>query len=478
MLTITTTHQPATDLGYLLHKHPDRLQTFDISSGKAHVFYPQADEDRCTAALFLSINPIDLTPRGNRGRNTPASLLQDYVNDRPYTASSHLSVAIAKVFGTALSGRCNDRPELAGTPIPLEATITSVHSRYGSELITRLFAPLGYCVDVQTPPLDPAFPEWGDSQHHNITVSADTHTLRELLVHLYVLLPALDNQKHYWINEDEADKLIRFGEGWLDTHPLRNIISRRYLRHRPNLVDRAQDRFTPEDSEESPSQDQEHSVTKLPTETDLERPGNLQQQRVEAILGELRDSGAASVLDLGCGAAQLITELLKEPQFTSITGVEVSLHTLTRAKRQTKETSTDPGQDGRLKLLHGSLTYRDPRLEGADAAVAMEVIEHIEPSKLKAFEDSVLTAARPATLIVTTPNREYNVLFNNFDRPLRHRDHRFEWTRKEFRAWANPAAARNGYSVRYEGIGEEHPEHGHPTQMAVFTLPQGEKPAP
>ena len=491
MLTITTTHRPATDLGYLLHKHPDRLQTFDFNFGKAHFFYPEATEESCTAAMFLDIDPINLTPKGNRSGTIPNSMLQHYINDRPYTASSYLSVAIAKVLGTAMAGKCTGRPELVTTPIPLTVTVASVHSRYGPELISRMFEPLGYTVEAETQPLDPNFPLWGDSQHHNVTLTHNTLTLSQLLTHLYILLPALDNQKHYWINDDEADKLIRFGEGWLETHPARDLITRRYLKHRPNLYERAQERMAAEDpvDPEDPTVSEDQQITddtpdvqqtstaKAPTEGDLERPARLQDLRIKAVLEQLHAASAASVLDLGCGQGDLLTELVKEPSFTSITGLEISLHNLHRTQRKIKPNEhTPPGQPERVKFLHGSLTYRDTRLQGADAAVAMEVIEHIDPPKLGAFEDAVLGTARPRTLIVTTPNREYNVLFTGLHTPFRHRDHRFEWTREEFQLWAESAAAKHGYKPTFHPVGVEDPALGPPTQMAIFTLDQQTEP--
>jgi 3' terminal RNA ribose 2'-O-methyltransferase Hen1 len=148
LFTITTTHTPATDLGYLLHKHPTRAQTFDLSFGQAHVFYPEAAPERCTAALLLDIDPLHLTQR----RHTPAShdfLLQPYVNDRPYVASSFLSVAIAEVFGTALSGRCQARPELAATPLPLQVRLAVLPCSGGESVLRRLFDPLGYSVSAE-----------------------------------------------------------------------------------------------------------------------------------------------------------------------------------------------------------------------------------------------------------------------------------------------------------------------------------------
>ena len=513
MLTITTTHSPATDLGYLLHKHPDRLQTFDVNFGKAHFFYPEANPERCTAAMFLDIDPINLTPRGNKSGVTPPSLLQDYINDRPYTASSHLSVAIAKVLGTAMTGKCTERPELVQTPIPLRATIASVHSRYGPDLIRRLFEPLGYSVETETPLLDPEFPDWGDSYYHNITLSSDKSTLSQLLTHLYVLLPALDNQKHYWINQDETDKLLRMGEGWLESHPAKEVITMRYLGHRRSLYERAQNQLAPEQPEE-PDEDeetpgapegpealeqqqetaevpvqQEKPAAKQTTEEDLERPAKLQDLRIQAVIETLHAADATSVIDLGCGDGDLMVQLAQEPLFTSITGVEVSYRSLSKTRRRlniSRNTShrdrdrnqnQNQEQDQRLKVIQGSLTYRDPRLQGADAAVAMEVVEHLDPSKLDAFEDAVLQTAHPGCLIVTTPNREYNELYGIPEDQLRHRDHRFEWTRQEFQMWAQSAADKHGYRVSHRGIGPESQDHGQPTQMAVFTLLTGDTPA-
>ena len=508
MLTITTTKPPATDLGYLLHKHPDKIQTFDLPFGKAHVFYPEASEERCTAALMLEIDSIRLTRRGQPSDNTPESLLQEYVNDRPYCASSHLSVAIAKVFGTALSGRNREYPELAASPIPLQATVTSIKTRNASRTIPGLFEPLGYQVETETPLLNPKFPEWGEGYHNNISLTSETNTLAQLLVHLYVLLPVLDTQKHYWISEDETEKLLRFGKGWLENHPMQGFITARYLGFRPHLYSKAQQQLALTAAEEAEGQPEEEeepatdltfdldqnqdaptvTVAEAPTdrsgqprrttEADLENrleptekdQLSLAQMRVQAILEQLRRSAASSVLDLGCGEGQLTKILLEENQLTSVTAIDVSQLALVKAKRRLHSDRMNPKQAERLTLLQGSLLYRDPRLKGADAAIAMEVIEHIDPPKLETFEDAILGAARPKTLIVTTPNEEYNKLFPEFRGPYRHRDHRFEWTRQEFQHWANAAAGRNGYQVAFHPIGNEDPTEGPPTQMAVFTI--------
>ncbi len=149
LLTITTTHQPATDLGYLLHKNPARLQSFSLTFGQAYVFYPEASAERCTAALLLAIDTIHLV----RGRDK-SNAQEQYVNDRPYVASSFFSVALADVFGTALSGRCTQRPELVATPIPLQAQLAVIPCRGDSNWFQRLFEPLGYRVTTTPHILD------------------------------------------------------------------------------------------------------------------------------------------------------------------------------------------------------------------------------------------------------------------------------------------------------------------------------------
>ncbi len=222
LLTLTTTHRPATDLGYLLHKHPDRFQSFDLSFGQAHVHYPETSEDRCTACLLLDVDPVGIV----RGKGSAEGLLSQYVNDRPYVASSFLSVAISQVFGSALQGRCKDRPDLATTPIPLSARLDVLPVRGGEKFLRSVFEPLGYSVESERHPLDERFPEWGEGPYFSVTI-AKTATLSDLLTHLYVLVPVFDNQKHYFVGDDEMEKLLEKGQGWLGQHPEKEEITRR-----------------------------------------------------------------------------------------------------------------------------------------------------------------------------------------------------------------------------------------------------------
>jgi 3' terminal RNA ribose 2'-O-methyltransferase Hen1 len=464
LLTITTTHQPATDLGYLLHKNPTRTQSFDLSFGRAHVFYPEASADRCTAALVLDVDSVGLV-RGRRGPEGEGGLLQQYVNDRPYVASSFLSVAIARLFGSALKGESKERPELATLPIPLEARLAVVSSRGGEGFLRRLFEPLGYEVITESQPLDPKFPEWGQSRYFAITLRA-TKRMSELLSHLYVLIPVLDDEKHYWVDREEVEKLLRYGEGWLSPHPERDLIASRYLKHQRGLVRDALARLV---IEEEPDAEEAEDAREA-EEAALERGLSLNEQRHGAVLAALKASGAKRVLDLGCGEGKLVRSLLADRQFTEIVGMDVSWRALEIATERLKLDRLAPMQRERVKLIHGSLMYRDNRLAGYDAAAVVEVIEHLDPPRLAAFERVVFEYARPNTVVITTPNAEYNVKWESLPAGrFRHRDHRFEWARAQFEAWAGGLAERFGYGVRFLPVGDLDPAVGSPTQMAVFT---------
>ena len=463
LLTITTTHRPATDLGYLLHKHPGRLQSFRLPFGRADVFYPEAVAERCTAALLLDIDP----PAGARSRGgaNDAPWQEHYINDRPYVASSQLSVAIAAVFGSALAGKSRERPTLVEQPIPLAANLPTLPSRAGPGLIRQLFEPLGYAVAIEPHLLDASFPEWGDSPYFSVTLTGETR-VQDLLAHLYVLLPVLDDAKHYWVGDAEVDKLLRFGAGWLDDHPQQELISSRYLKHQRGLVQQALAQLL-----DAGQRDPDETTRRQEQgEARLEAPLRLGEQRIRAVLDELRELGTERVLDLGCGEGRLIGEMLKEPAIRAITGLDVSHRALELARTRLHLDTLPSAQRERVDLIHGSLTYRDQRLAGHDAAVAMEVMEHIDPARLGAFEETVFAAARPGAVLITTPNAEYNALFPGLPAgEFRHQDHRFEWTRAEFQSWARVVAERRGYDVRFGDIGPTDVALGPPTQLGVFT---------
>jgi 3' terminal RNA ribose 2'-O-methyltransferase Hen1 len=474
LLTITTTRAPATDLGYLLHKHPDRSQSFAVAAGQAHVFYPEAAPGRCTAALLLEVDPIGLVRNRDRKGGGKDTVLGEYVNDRPYAASSMLAVAIKEAFRTALTGRCDARPALAAEPIPLELHVPALRCRGGKTLADRVFAPLGWTVDAQPHPLTPR--EWGDSPYLALRLTGELR-LADALNHLYVLLPVLDDAKHYWVSTEEIDKLIRAGGDWLAGHPEKELITRRYLAHQKRLTRSALARLAEADDTE-PTELDNAVPEEVPEEPPAGDPADgpadgrakpLAVQRREAILAVLHERGARRVGDLGCGAGALTRDLLRDKSIDHVVATDVSARALQLAARHLNLERMPDKQRERLTIFQSSLTYRDDRLAGLDAAVLMEVIEHLDPNRIPALERVVFGAAAPGTVVVTTPNAEYNAHFAALEPGAkRHPDHRFEWTRTQFRAWAGRVADGYGYQARFLPVGPEDPRDGPPTQLAVF----------
>ncbi|MFE3291533.1 3' terminal RNA ribose 2'-O-methyltransferase Hen1 [Rhodococcus sp. NPDC059234] len=458
LLTLTATatddFPDASDLGYLLHKHPDRVQAFDLSVGTATVFYPESSPARCTVAMTLDVDPVELA-RSRFRRGSDGFALGQYVNDRPYAGSSMLAVAISRVFKSALAGTLASRPELPRTAVPLRVTIPAAPARGGHDLPGRLFGPLGWDVTAEPVALDESIPQWGDSAYVSLTLTG-TLPLSAALRHLYVLLPVLDDVKHYWVGEDEADKLVRAAGDWLGGHPESGLITSRYLAHRRELVASVVERL-------------DDGATGEPDEPATTNVG-LAQLRQDAVLATLENLGATRVVDLGCGEGKLLRELLARPAFTRIVGVDVSDAALRKAERRLGLGEMPDRQRDRIAVLQSSATYRDRRLQGFDAVVLMEVVEHVDRSRLPALVRSVFGDMKPKVVLVTTPNADYNVLYPNLEPgAFRHPDHRFEFTRTQFESWAGEVTSGHGYDVTFTGIGELDPTHGAPTQMAVFT---------
>ena len=466
LLTITTTHFPAADIGFLLEKHPGKIHEFELSAGRATVFYPEATDERCTAALLLDIDPIGLV-RSQAAKAGDAGLDQ-YVNDRPYVASSFLSVAIGTAFKSAMAGKSRFRPELAETPIPLEVSIATLPVRGGENLLHKLFEPLGYEIEASRHTLDSKFPDWGPSPYFAITLKTVAR-LQDVLRHLYVLIPVLDDRKHYWVGDAEVEKLMRNASEWLPNHPLKEWIAHRYFKHRRSLARLALEQLIREDSLEDDS-DNSEIPTAAAREAEIEKRVSLNERRLDKVTELIATLGVKTVVDMGCGEGKLIAQLLSVKSLDRVVGMDVSLRSLEYAGERLHLDRMPPRQRARIDLIHSSLVYKDERLSGFDAATLTEVVEHLDPPRLSALERTVFEAARPTFIIVTTPNREYNVKFEGL-KPgqFRHGDHRFEWDRSEFHAWCEHQCDRFGYQVEYHSVGDEDPQLGPPTQLALFS---------
>lgn len=446
MLLIRTDYRPATDLGFLLHKHPGRMHVAEMPFGTARLLFTEASDEACAVAVIVEIDPIGLV----RGSGTNGQ--DQYVNDRPYVASSYLSSTLVEFFSTAMSGRSKERPELAAIPIPLEFQIPAIRCRGGEGFLRSLFEPLGYVVTCE--PL-------GSAGLFAVNLKGEVR-IAEALLHLTVLVPVLDDDKHYFVDQTEIDKLFRRGAGWLSAHPKSEEITRRYLKHQGRLTREALTRLAELDGFPETEDEPEFIVRQ-------DRP-NLHDARLDTVAAEIVATGASRILDLGCGEGKLIQRLMKSPQISEIVGVDISVQVLESAKRRLRLGEVMDKVHEKVRLVHGSLTYRDQALSGYDAAALVEVIEHLDAYRLESLGKVVFGEMAPKTVVVTTPNSEYNVLFPGLAAgKFRHPDHRFEWTRAQFSAWCEELGQRWGYRFRTEPVGPVFEDLGAPTQMAVFS---------
>jgi 3' terminal RNA ribose 2'-O-methyltransferase Hen1 len=456
LLTVSTTHRPATDLGFLLGRNTERCQSFPLPFGQAHVFYPVADVDRCTAALLLEFDPVRFV-RDSRNRTNDAGTLSGYVNDRPYVASSLMSIAMARAFAPGMSGESRDRPKLVDTPIDLEATLSVLRCREGAGFIKRIFEPLGYTVETTPIPFPPTFAGWGESPYHAVKITARTK-LKDLVSQLYLLLPVLDDDENYEVGDEKLVKLIERREGWLRTHPERDRIAKRYTKPENRWVEHTVARVVAADTDDLAADDDEADRRQKAAETP-----DLEKLRTAAVMTALREASARRVADLACGTGTLMKALLPEPRFKQVIGIDASIRALDIARVRLAIEKLPPEGRERVGLHQGAPTYRDAKLAGLDAICLVDYLERIDRSKLPALERVVFEFAKPTTVVFTTANADHGT-----PRPA-HSPHASEWTRTAFEEWATETASRFGYEVRFVAIGPKHEQQGSPSQMAVWT---------
>lgn len=471
LMTLTCYAPNAPDVGYLLGKNPASVFERPFSAGSVWVFYPEVAEDHVTVALLTEIDPVGLV----RG---PAafSQLNQYVNDRPYVASSLTSVALKTAFSTALAGRSASPSRNARLSERMRwvVSLPAVACEAGEGLIQRIFAPLGYTVGADQLPLDTRFPAWGLANLYSVTLDG-MQTVQDVLSHLYVLLPVLDNSKHYYVGVEETDKLLAHGGVWLAAHPERELIARRYLRYKRPLVQSAIARLIEADAQitdDAGSDDDSESDGESAGAAESADPEiGLHELRLNTVLAAIREADAHSLADLGCGEGKLLALALKERTLTRIVGMDVSSVALARARRRLHLDTLPPAQRQRITVEQGSLLYRDQRLAGFDVVTLVEVIEHLDPPRLAVMERVVFQHAHPRRVIVTTPNREYNAHWKSLgSERLRHSDHRFEWTRAECQSWAERVGAQYGYRMTHQNVGPVDAALGAPSQLVIFDL--------
>ncbi|MBR0149548.1 MAG: 3' terminal RNA ribose 2'-O-methyltransferase Hen1 [Lachnospiraceae bacterium] len=471
LLTITYRGENTQDLGYLLYKNPARPQSVQLSMGRAYIFYPEVSDEETTVALLVSLDPLNLA-KGKTGSLEKG--LFAYVNDRPYVASSFMTNAINRVFGTAMTGRCDSRPELAASELDLEAKIYMLPVRGNKNFLNEVFEPLGYEVKYETFCVDEEYPGWGECDCVNLMLHGKVR-VADLLNQLYILIPVFDLQRHYFVNDTDVEAIVKHGENWLPSHPLAERIVRRYFKMARSLGREASERLG-------------ISVA-IVDDGDASQDGNgafipLDQARLEAVLDEILRCGAKTCIDLGCGEGKLIKLLLDSGKPETIAGADVVTGELKKAAERIGYERLPERQKQKVKLFQGSLMYPDERFKGYDCMSVIEVMEHIEPERLPMLEQVVFKWAAPKMVIFTTPDRRYNENYGLYDGQMRHDDHRFEWDREEFEKWTGHICEKYGYTVTVKGIDVNHNEPGDgeqerasfifttdgssPTQMAVF----------
>jgi 3' terminal RNA ribose 2'-O-methyltransferase Hen1 len=446
-----------------------------MSFGEGYVYFQENPQGDNSLSLLVDVDPLATV----QGRGQLSHMDGLYVNDRAYVPSSLLTSALTKAFGTALSGRCKERPELASTPIDWTVSVPVVTSDWRTEILWSLFGPLGYEVRM-------AHVEREGHRSSHPDVASDltgvklctTATMREVLSHLVVLIQVLDQDNHRWLDEQDLDPFMRRVEGWLPEHPYGMFILKRALKHQKHLIKAVIAKFPAiVDSQARISSINSEMWDASQLEEYADQPLSLNRQRFAVVQELIERLQPRSLVDLGCGDGSFIGFLangaLLHPM-ERIIGMDVSASELARAKTRMEHLSSLPGRRTPVEWLLGSLLYRDPRIKGLDMAILIEVIEHIDPWRLPALERQVFGEGGYASIVVTTPNREFNLIYGlSEEHSLRHRDHRFEWTRQEFQEWVQKIASQYGYEWQIQGIGTVSLDHGSPSQMVLFQKSKG-----
>ncbi len=441
ILNFNVKGENADKISFLLHKSPNKLHQFSLGFGSAYVFYSKYERNDVSFSLLVDIDPIDLV----RGKNKNSQGIFDYVNDRPYATSSFLCSAIAQVFSTALSGRSKEYEHLVKEEMEFKVEVVSLKVKTNLIMLNKIFDPLGYELEIKSHLLDEKI--FGEEESNYVDlILKNKLTLQSVLQHLYVLIPVFDNNKHYFVNNDEVEKLLSKGGDWIDVHPEKDFITSRYLNSKFIDAKKLESLFSKEQN-------------KMIEER---KKNSLNSQRLSQVTDVIESLNIKSLVDLGCGEGKLIKELLNNTSVEKILGVDISINVLKKAARKLKY---DTVKD-KIELVQSSAVYYDERFTEYEAICLIEVIEHIDEQKLYLLKENVFNLVKPKYVIITTPNVEYNTVYELDG--YRHSDHRFEWSRSEFRLWCEEICNQYNYDVEYFSIGEEMETVGNSTQMGVF----------
>lgn len=458
LIAITVTGKDAKSLSYILGKHPDHVFIREFSAGNMTVSFPEYSDERATAALLIQVDTIGMV------RGEWKGVSASYIDPRPYVSSSLTSVALKEAYRSSFTTKSKE-PAVAAMmerELPISVEFSSLWCKIGEEGIRTLFEPLGYSVACRELPFASDWLEGERSALFNATLTGK-QTIAALLNHLYVLLPVIGKGKHYFVEEAEVAKLLQHGAGWLENHPAKERIVSRYLVHRRSLIEEALEQLAGEESDD-PAEENAR-------ESEFERPIRLQEERLQTAMAVLKtlDPPPLRIGDLGCGTGDFMRIIMDERMPAEVVGMDVSSRSIQIAEKKLRIATRPEWQRPKVSLLHGSLVYTDLRLKELDTLVLLEVIEHVDPPKLPIIEHNIFEYLKPCHVMISTPNKEYNPLFPNMEKDrFRHDDHRFEWTREEFRRWTSAIIEKYPYTVEIYPVGKQDEQAGPPTQMAVF----------
>ncbi|MCM3572375.1 3' terminal RNA ribose 2'-O-methyltransferase Hen1 [Mesobacillus subterraneus] len=441
-LTIRAVGENVQVISHLLAKNPNNLYERNQKGHAVRLFFSSFTEREVEATVFVAPDSLELVK--NQGNQYD---ITHYINDREFAVSSIFISLIRTALGTALNGQPKEEYiKWVKHPFDLELSFGPVASGLSDHQIVDLFEPLGFNVSINRPQIEYNFNLKSKSSVRFITLKGRT-PLQMALRQIFVLIPVLDNYKHYFIDEKEIEKLERYGEGWLDDHPQKSFILKKALRFK-NVYELVE------------GQEKDTAAPEM-------RKIRLNDMRYEKIVDTVNGfENKESIVDLGSGEGKLSTRLGFIPGVKEILAVEPSEEASIRAMERFAQAE---GKDYFIKptQLWGSLFYYDERLKGKDVIILCEVIEHIDEERLSKVFQTILQDYRPKNLVVTTPNKEYNALYE-MDTEFRHGDHRFEWSREEFEAWCKARNEEGEYELIFDGIGELDEQFGFPTQMCIF----------
>ncbi|MEM6272534.1 MAG: hypothetical protein AAF998_24190 [Bacteroidota bacterium] len=466
LLTIRIAGESPEALAPLTERFSDEVHEVALPHGKAILFYPELSPGAAELALLMDLDPlspIDI----ERPFSVLAHGRAQTVNDRAYTASAFLAQAIIVAFAELIESA----PAASATAAiyPLRLSVSTVTGAPAT--LTHLLAITDLACEIREAPPETNRAAGEFASPVDIVLTGNAN-LAAVLLRLALVLLAVDPEKEYWLGQPLVDALWQTGQATL-TEAETAILAPEFFRMRPQTFNVMVKRIAINDPEDPSVAFDRAQAAMIAREAPLE----LTEKRHELIESVLLHAEAQSVLDLNPGDGHLTARLLRQPGITRVTNLDVDYKAIQRSANYLNQFGLTPEEVQKVTLYPGSPLYRDPRSRGHDAVVLAEWMQMVPRTRLNGLEMSIFHYVQPATAIFTTPNAEYNRLLPDLaPGGKRHAFHHFEWTRAEFKTWAEPVAEKFACTIEILPIGPPHPEWGAPNQMAVFTRKRGKKP--